>query len=136
MKLFDYAKDRDAAKPKMLAFIDAAKKLAAAKDEYNQAMRAVLEGQWKIEDAAQIELVKWNAQYSRRSDAWNQFIAGGQSLVDDAIKQRNAVKGGLAKLTLSKCAPTVEQEEEKKIWAQLDSIDIILNEAVSGQLTT
>jgi hypothetical protein len=57
-------------------------------------------------------------------------------VVDRAVKTRNAVTPGLAALTLGQCPPTVEQDEEKKIWAQLDSIDIILNQAVSGQLTS
>jgi hypothetical protein len=123
---------------KLLAFMEPTSKLAIAKNAYNDRIGTISKEQWEAEEllalnASHENQMEWSKILDKKGNVWNEFVATSQPLIDQAITAFSTTKGRLAHLSLKRCNKKhgLDQDDEKKIWAQLDSIDVILNNALT-----
>jgi hypothetical protein len=149
--LLERAKERNKNNDKIKSFVDAAIDLARTKDQFIQ--KPVLElwkKNWLSGDLGTRFLKSKNQKdndestrlanefYAGWFKAWNDFVDSAQTKINDTVQKGKSANLNAKDLTLKKFTDKdmakggIEQDQEKQIWAQLDSLDDILNLAASA----
>lgn len=139
--LLDRAKEHNKGNDKIESFIEAAINLAATKNQFHREALELWKKMWRAGDLASSvdtkkvkEGIKLNRKaYANWSKVWNEFADNAQTKIDDAISKGKAAGVKIKPLKLSKFPARAKfnNEKEKQMWAQLDSVDHILNLASS-----
>jgi len=140
--LFDRAKKHNSDREKALKFIEAAETVAAKKTAFQNEAHTLWRKLWSnqladsdSDDVKNRKIDAYMKTYEEWRTVWNNFVDAAQADIGLAVEKAKAAKIKLGKLKLEKMPEkvTINQEHEKKMWAQLDSVDEILNAAVSVQ---
>jgi hypothetical protein len=139
--LLDRAKEHNKGNDKIKSFVEAAANLAAAKDQFHKKALELWKKMWQAGDlilsgdnkkAEEGSKLHTNA-YDNWPKVWNEFVDDAQTKINDAVSKGKAAGVKTTPLKLQKFPSKVNftNEEEKQMWAQLDSVDVILNLAAS-----
>lgn len=142
--LFDRANKHNKDNGKIRLFIEAATKVAAKKDEFQEDAHEIWKKIWQSEiligsgDSKKVEegTKLFSEHYKRWPQIWNKAVDATAPLINEAVKKANTAGLKIGNLNLeqfsAKEISSFNQDHEKKMWAQLDSVDEILNQAVSA----
>lgn len=139
--LLERAKEHNKDNEKIRSFIEAAAALATAKDRFHQKALELWKKMWeagdlvlsgddgKVEKGSKLH----TEAYDTWPKVWNEFVDDAQIKINEAISKGKVAGVKTMPLTLSKFPEKISftNEHEKQMWAQLDSVDEILNLATS-----
>lgn len=141
--LFDRAKKYYKDNDKIKLFIEAATKVAAKKDKFQEDAHEIWKKIWQSEtligsgDSKKIDegTKLFSEQYKKWPQIWNKAVDAATPQINEATNKAKTAGLKISNLNLKKFSAkeisSFNQDHEKKMWAQLDSVDYILNQAVS-----
>jgi hypothetical protein len=138
--LLDRARKHNSNRKTALAFISSATALARHKKTFEDEGHKVWQSIWRFgekppptENQGDQFYKDFQTLNNKWKTVWAKFVTSAQPEIDAAVAKAKPLKLKFRKLTL-KAIPAkteMEQDQTKKIWAQLDSVDHILNAAAT-----